>query len=598
MTGSRTAGLVALLAAGALLAIAPRAEGRIGIEASLDRERIVELQAPATLTVVVRSSGLALPELSTPRVEGLSIEPVGSAQSFTIIQGRIERSATHSFRVRGLRSGSFTIPAIAIEAAGERAASSPLAITVLPAGAPPPGPGGNGAPEAWGGRGGPPEIFARVVADRKRAYWNEAITVHLRLYARVTLQGQPDWKTPEARGFWVEELGTPHVERVRVEGVPYVVSDIAWVFFPTRTGRLTIGPSRIRCRVERVRQAPDPWSSLGVPEVEAEIVTLETSPVDIEVEPLPRGAPEGFAGAVGSYSMAVRVDRLQIRAGEPITVTTILRGSGNVASLRDPEVAGPAGARRYVAAASTRIDRAGPELRGERSQQVSFLPGDVGTLALPPVRFAWFDPAEERYRSAGSDTIRVRVLPALGGTRPAPQSEARFEPPPAPSRRGRGPGGPLAPDPPGGALGVGSLALIGYAGALLVARARDRRAGDPRAIRRARLETLERATLRDARARLAAGQSAAAAMLAATALRAAVACRHDLPEPDGTGRALLEAARARGASREETEPIERLLDRLEAAAYGPSAAEPGGAEPAASIAAVEAIVRRYREESR
>lgn len=602
MTGRRREPAVALLAlSAALLAWAPGAAAGIGIEASLDRDRIVAGGDPATLTIVVRSGGLSLPEPSMPRIEGLSIEPTGSAQNFSIVQGRIERSSTLVLRVRGLRAGSYTIPAIAIEAGGERAASNPLALTVLPAGAAPPGAGGQtggpGSRESWSGRGGPPEVFARVVADRERAYWNQAIVVRLRVYTRVRLLDPPDWKPPEARGFWVEDLGKPGVERVTVDGVPYDVSEIGWAFFPTRAGQLAIGSARVRCRIERTIPVPDPWSSLGLPETEAQDITLQTRPLSVTVDTLPPGAPEGFAGAVGAFSLQVRVDRQEVHAGEPVTITTLVHGSGNIASLRDPEVIGPPGARRYVAGASTRIDRDGTALEGERSQQVSFLPGETGTLTLAPVRLAWFDPEEGRYRTASSDTIRVRVLPSAGGPGAGDRAQERFDAPLAAPRSRAGPSGPLAAGPPADALAVGSLALLGYAGAFAVARWRDRRARDPRAVRRARLDAVARSGLRDSRARLAAGDVRASAMLAAAALQSAVAARYDLSEPGATDRALVVSAQARGATPDELETVGGILERLDACAFGPPG--PGqGAGPAAEVEAVEEIVRRYREELR
>jgi hypothetical protein len=595
VTGSRP-GRVALLLLLAVLGpgSASRASARLGIEATLDRDRVVAGGETATLTIVVRSSGLSLPEPAMPRVEGISLEPVGSAQNFSIIEGRIERSATFAYRVRGLHAGVFTVPPISIESGGERAVSSPLSITVLPPGQAPPGV--SGGREPWSGSGGPPQVFARVVLDRDRVYWNEAIAARLRIYARVRLLEQPDWKPPEARGFWVEDLGTPRVERVRVDGVPYDVSEIGWALFPTRAGKLSIGPARVRCRIERVIPAPDPWSSLGLPESEAQDVTLETRPVEVTVLPLPPDAPEGFSGAVGSYSLTVRVDRAEVRAGEPATVTTLVRGSGNIASLRDPEVTGPATARRYVAGTSTRIDRAGTALAGERSQQVSFLPGASGTLVIDPVRFAWFDPEEGRYRSAGAETIRIRVLPPAGGARASGTAAIRPAEPLARPRTGKGPAGPLTTDPPPGAVAVGSLALLVHAGTFSLARWRARRARDPLVARRAALDALLRGTLEECRARLAAGEVQASAKLAATVLRSAVECRYGLPPSGETGRVLLGAAQAHGAPPEEAERIARLLERLQAAAFAPPRG--GDAGLAAEIVHVEEIVRRHRGELR
>jgi len=267
-----------------------------------------------------------------------------------------------------------------------------------------------------------------------------------------------------------------------------------------------------------------------------------------------------------------------------------------VASVRDPEVIASSSARRYVAGTSTDIDRDGPVLRGERTRQVSFLPDGPGTFVIQPVRFAWFDPEEGRYRSANADTIRIRVLPSTGAARGPAPGGPRFAAPLAPPRSRPGPTGPLGAAPPPGSVAVGSLALLAYAGTIATARWRAWRSRDPRALRRAALGRLLAEGIGDCRARVARGEGGAAATRAAQVLRDAVAKRYDLPARGETELELLEAARARGAAAAEAEALARLFDRLRTAAFAPPGAADGDA--GALVGAVEETVRRYAGELR
>lgn len=585
VTGSRRAIVLGAL----VLAAATRAESLasasgLSVEATLTPDRISAGEA-ATLTVVVRAGGINVPEPPAPRTAGLTFDPAGTAQNFSMIQGRVERSVTVAYRVRADRPGRYVIPPLRVSQGSETAESAPLTLTVLPIGSAMPR-------EPSAGGGGPPEVYARLVVDKDRAYWNEAILARLRIYARVPLEGAPDWTVPETQGFWVEDLGAPTAASARVGGYVYVLNEIRWALFPTKTGRLRIGPARVRCRINRPIPPPDPWSALGLPDVRPEDVTLETDPVPITVEEVPGGAPEGYSGAVGSYALSVRVDRGTVPAGESAILTTVVRGEGNIASVRDPEVTAPPSVRRYVAASSTRIDRSGPALRGLRTQQVAIQSESPGTILVDPVRFVWFDPSDGRFHSVTSESIRIRVT-AAPEPGPATARGGRAPGPAASPRTATGPVGPLSLGPPPGALALSGLALAGYSAWALLAVLRARRARDPRAVRRAALEAAAEGVAA-ARRRLAPGNAESSAFRAAEALSAGLAARFDVSTTGLPRDELLAEAGRRGAPDAAREQVGEILTALDAIAFAPPEART--ADAAREMQAAEGLLARWRKE--
>ena len=58
-------------------------------------------------------------------------------------------------------------------------------------------------------------------------------------------------------------------------------------------------------------------------------VEASTEPVPLEVQPLPAGAPAGFKGAVGQFTLESKLVPEQVNEGEPITWTLSLKGTGN-----------------------------------------------------------------------------------------------------------------------------------------------------------------------------------------------------------------------------------------------------------------------------
>jgi len=564
--------------------------GKLSIQARLEPDRIAPGEA-ATLTVEVGSAGLNLPEVGVPAIAGALVERAGTAQNISILNGQATRSSTTVYHIIPKSEGTITIPPLSVAVGSDRVQSDPLTLTVTRSAAShaPPAMQGNLPPGS--APSGTPEIFVKAIVDRPRAYWNQQVILRLRLYSRVDVLGDVDWKPPSANGFWTESLGPPRQGRVRMNGAEYAVMEIPTALFPTRTGTLTVGPATIRCRVARVVQPPDPWSMLAMPDVVPQDVSLSSNPVTIQVDPLPSGAPAGFQGAVGDFHLTFHVDGVTARTGEPVTARATIAGTGNVPSIRDPEIRARGASREYVVGSSTKLDRVNDKLSGEREHDVAFVSDAPGTLEILPVTFVWFDPEARSYRWQSSEAVSVRVAPDStggGGAAPVPGGGPAIAAP----RSVPGPTGSLALDPPISSAAIfGSSALL-FATALLVGRSRRLRARDPRWMRLRALQPLLARI--DAEAKAAAGEPAPAAARAAETLRKGAALRHDV-ELQGLGRADRERALLQhGAPSSEIAEMETLFDALAAIAYAPP--ETRRADAKQAIQGVRRTLERYRRE--
>ena len=592
MTGNRAAIAVAVALAGLLSTPAAFAADRLSIQVALDRNRVA-VGEQAQATVVLRSDGLDLPQFAFPTVPGLTIVRVADSQNFSWVNGRLSRSTSTLFTVTPSAPGRYTIPPIRIASGMERAESEPLTLEVGGAGsaAPPPAvPPGGGAGEpspVWGDQSSP-DLFVRLDVDRRHVYWNQPLIARFTFYTRVRLEQEALWEIAEAPGFWREILGEPRRERVRVAGHEYLSTQIVVAYFPTRTGRLVVGPGKVEARVLRRVDTPDPWSLLGMPEVRTETIPLATDKIAIDVRPLPGGAPPEFRGAVGRLSLDVRVDRKEARVGEPVTVTTVIRGEGNLAAAGDPDVRSTVPLRSYEVGGGTTTDRSGDRLRGERRHEVAFVPEVPGAFSIEPVRLTWFDPFEERYRTQVSDQIRIDVSKNTDGADAGAGVAALG--PPAALRKGAGPRGPLDPAPPMGAVTLALGSGVLFAGALLWARSRESESRDPRRRRRAALQRL----LRSARAaRGGTNRGGADAARVALLVPEALGVRY---EADVEGRSLEDAialTRARGAPAEVGEEARRLVSALERLAFAGIAGPSGSGDP---LADAERFLERLARE--
>jgi hypothetical protein len=427
-----------------------------------------------------------------------------------------------------------------------------------------------------------PALFVRFVVDRREVYWNQQVTARFVFYSRERLDELPIWEVEEAQGFWKQPLGEMRRGRVKVGNADYIAYEQDVAYFPTRTGRLKLGPGRVEARIVRRVDAPDPWSFLGLPETRIETIPLQTESQSIVVRPLPEGAPAQFRGAVGQLSLDVKVDRFVGHAGEPVTVTTFLRGFGNLNTAGDPDVNATLPLRSFEAPGAVTVRVDGMKMRGERRYEKAFVPEVPGSFAIAPIRFTWFDPEQGRYRSQLSDSIRVRVAPGGESTVAA----GPIQPPAALRGRGRhGPRGSLGLGPPAGAAALGGGSLVMLAAAVLGARVRKRALLDPLRRRRDALDSIARSIMALREPGVPPGVAAGrAASLVIDALGARYGADVEGRSRDDS----LLRAQAAGADAETIAAARRLLEDLNRLGFAPTLGSTG----ATTLEEAHAFVRR------
>jgi hypothetical protein len=131
------------------------------------------------------------------------------------------------------------------------------------------------------------------------------------------------------------------------------------------------------------------------------------------VRPLPAaGKPADFSGLVGQYTLSSRVDKTSVEANQPITLTLIVAGDGNVSTAPEPAMALPQGVRAYDAQSHVETTKENYRLRGEKVIEKILIPQTPGPLAIPPAQLSVFDPRSGGYKALRTDTLRVAVLPS------------------------------------------------------------------------------------------------------------------------------------------------------------------------------------------
>lgn len=392
---------------------------------------------------------------------------------------------------------------------------------------------------------------------------------------RLRLRRNPEFVPPEPRGMLTYDLPvSTHAPMTRRVGDrTYEVHVFQRALFPLTAGRYTIPPAQLAYSL--------PLSLSFFSREEGHTLLAESVAV-VAVPPPVTGRPADYAGAVGDLHIDAHLDSAQARVGNPMMLTVRVAGRGDMKLLPRPALAVP-WASSVAAQERVRLDSATDEVQGEKAFDWLVTPRDSGIVALPPVRYPYFNPYTDRYAIAVTPPETLRVAP--GALIPADTMRAA-QPPPLPVRtvyRGALPppfySGPLflallvaAPVP--------ALAVAGW-------RRPRRRRAPPSAAARLRV--------------LAKRRQPADPLLVRRLFVRALADRFHLPvtaltDPGGLARAL----RREGVTTESCEDAEAVLSTLDRAAFGAAPGTRRPVPPSVSVrareayAAVAAEARRLR----
>ena len=354
-----------------------------------------------TLTITVTAEGSIPPRPTLPVF--LTANIVGrSHESRTItVNSHTTTELMYEYQISPTVDGPLIIGAIKVTIDGTTYETDPITVEVHPGGStratqqPPSQPPAEVSTELSG-----QPYYVEAEVDNLSPYVGEQVHYIFRFYSAVPA-GSPYYEKPDLTGFWALEDSNPSLSSRMVAGRRYAIEEINKVLFPTIAGPITIDPAVISIPGGLTEPAR----------------RLSTMPVDLDVRPLPPGAPADFSGAVGRFSISGRTNSASGAVNEPLTITVNLTGEGNFDLLPDPAWPDMPGWRTFDAAPKTisRIDDG--LLIGRRTYERTLVPREAGDFTIPPVSFTYFDPSKDRYETISTDPIPVAVAE---GTAPPP----------------------------------------------------------------------------------------------------------------------------------------------------------------------------------
>lgn len=365
-----------------------------------------------------------------PSFEGFDIiagPSVYRGSSVQFINGSVTQTHeyTYTYVLLPTKAGNFTIAPAEVEVDKRRYKTDPTLLEVVEeqrAAAPQ---AESRQPENQSrtpqGQVAPDDILLRVSASRSSVYKGEPVRVAIKLYYRVSIAGLNNAKFPSFNGFWSQELDVENrpSHRETIDGKIYECSVLReFLLYPQQSGTLTIDAAEVEAVAQVVVQNNrhrDPFFG-STPDIYNVNRTVRSPKLHITVKELPAGAPEGFSGAVGRFTLSETAPTAQLQANSAATFTLRIAGSGNLRFVQAPKLQLPGSFEQYDIKTTEQLKTTPQGTSGYRQFEYPFIARAEGEYELPAVLFSYFDPEKRQYVTLRSQPHSVVVTPDEKGS--------------------------------------------------------------------------------------------------------------------------------------------------------------------------------------
>ena len=368
--------------------------------------------------------------LPIPQSGGLNLTNghTATSQQTSFINGAREYSVTQQLIIDAdtPRIGTFTLPSYVFQYKGQTLRAPTATLQVV---------------ERAADAGPTTDELIFLKADTPdQLYIGQTTTLELKLYIapNVRLSGLNSFDR-NADGFTISELPDSRETSEIVSGRSYRVLNWTLTITPIQIGpqdlnfQFTVSAS-LPGQNNRIR---DPLGGRGFGSsifddffTRSERFSLSTEPTTVEVLAIPTAEkPASFTGAIGDFAMQVYTDRNQTQVGEPIMLSVEISGNGNFDRINGPTIPETADWRSYEPESNFQPRIVDSALLGTKRFDYVMIPKQAGTLEIPEMRFAYFEPGTQRYTQLSSPAIEIEVSPSDRPSTPSGLSTQTAPPP-------------------------------------------------------------------------------------------------------------------------------------------------------------------------
>lgn len=358
--------------------------------------------------------------LKAPEIDGCTLlygPSTSTMQSYQMINGQTTSSTTidYSYIYRADKAGTYTIASETINVNGKSYTTKETKFTVLPADKVAQGNQSNVRVDDYSTQStdkqvSDNDVFVRIILSKAKAYEQEAIECTIKLYTKYSISSFMSTTQPSFDGFLIEEMDLKsslnQIENYK--GQNYMTAILKkCIIFPQKSGKLTINSGKYDITVVQYERVNLGFFSDTRP-VEKKIKVSSNS-ASINIDPLPLPQPDGFSGAVGSFSIDSKLQESSFRTNEAYSLIYTIKGTGNIKYVKEPIIDFPTEFEQYTPKNEINATVSGNNVTGSMTIEYTFVPQSVGKFTIGTDKFVYFDPTSKKYITLSTPTYEINV---------------------------------------------------------------------------------------------------------------------------------------------------------------------------------------------
>ncbi|MDE6651559.1 MAG: BatD family protein, partial [Paramuribaculum sp.] len=378
------------------------------------------------VTFVLRNAEGSNPKLvQTPGITQIYGPSVSTSQSTQVINGRMSSSSRieYTYFFKADKPGKYSIGEASIVVDGKTMKTSAKTINVVQSSSQSPD------NQSSGGRNGSSpvdiydidtqsadrnvnadDVFVRIILSKSSAYEQEAIECTIKLYTRYQISSFFPTLQPSFDGFLIQELDLQPTlnQEEEYRGSRYMTAVLKkCIIFPQKSGRLTINSGNYDIKVVQYNNVNMGFFTVRDPQ-EREI-KVKSNSASIDIKPLPTPQPDGFTGAVGTFTVDSRLVGNSFRTNDAATLLYTIKGTGNIKYLKEPEIDFPSEFEQYTPKSDINAEVSGQNVTGTMTIEYTFVPQSVGDFKIGSDKFVYFNPVTKEYVTIETPVYNIKV---------------------------------------------------------------------------------------------------------------------------------------------------------------------------------------------
>lgn len=360
-------------------------------------------------------------DLNVSQINGCTLlygPSTSQRQSYQVVNGRATSSSSveYTYYYKAGKAGQYTIPAASVIADGKRYTTKPVNFTIhesadrnTPASQRPVDVDDVDT-QAAGRRVNSDDVFVRIILSKSSAYEQEAIGCTIKLYTKYSISSFMPTKQPSFDGCLIQELDVqPSLNEMETyNGQNYMTAVLKrCIIFPQKSGKLTINSGNYDISVVQYDNVNMGMFQVRQPR-EAKI-KVSSNTGTLNILPLPQPQPDGFTGAVGTFTIDSRLVGNSFRTNDPATLIYTIKGTGNIKYVKEPVIDFPSEFEQYTPKSDIQAEVNGNDVSGSMTIEYTFVPQSVGDFSIGSNKFVYFNPQSKQYVTLTTPAYSIKV---------------------------------------------------------------------------------------------------------------------------------------------------------------------------------------------